>query len=396
MRLVHLADLHLGHRRHYRCAANGLNQREMDVAQACRTAIDAILMARPDIVCIAGDVFDSSLPRNAATVFACRQLKRLRDVGIPVVVIPGNHDRVKSSEHGSIFPLFRDLLGVDVTVDRAERFVYPSLDLAVTAVPYAALIADGIPEPEGAERYKVLVVHGEVAGLYPGRAAAAEEADIPTEAVTAHGWSYVALGDWHTCHQVGPKAWYSGSLEYVSSNVWGELEDEAKHGVQGKGWLLADLDTGAVEFQPIPSARHIHDLGFIHALGLTAAEVNQQIAERVHAVDITGAICRLKVLDVSPSLLRPEKEQPGLDHRMFRQWKAQALDFKLEFERPARVSRTHAAHPMKRVTLDELWAEKLRTMELPADLDRQRFIASGVGLLASVPGAEAHEQKGAA
>ena len=73
-------------------------------------------------------------------------------------------------------------------------------------------------------------------------------------------WSYVAFGHYHVRARAGPRAWYSGSLDYVSTNPWGELRDEAERGVDGKGWILADLDTGAVVPQPVALARRVMDL----------------------------------------------------------------------------------------------------------------------------------------
>ena len=77
MKLCHLADLHLGHRRYGRLTSQGINQREADVAQAARRATDAILAAEPDAVLVAGDVFDSVLPGNHARLEAFALVKRL-------------------------------------------------------------------------------------------------------------------------------------------------------------------------------------------------------------------------------------------------------------------------------------------------------------------------------
>ena len=104
-------------------------------------AIDGVIEARPDAVVVAGDLFHSVRPTNAAIVFAFRQFQRLREAlpEAPVVLIAGNHDTPRSTETGSILRLFEEL-GVDVASDEARRFVYPALDLSVLAVPHQALI----------------------------------------------------------------------------------------------------------------------------------------------------------------------------------------------------------------------------------------------------------------
>ena len=78
VKLAHIADPHLGIRQYHRQTPTGINQREADVANAFRGVIDESLRsARP--VVVAGDLFHSVRPTNAAIVFAFRQFQRLRD-----------------------------------------------------------------------------------------------------------------------------------------------------------------------------------------------------------------------------------------------------------------------------------------------------------------------------
>ena len=51
----------------------------------------------------------------------------------------------------------------------------------------------------------------------------------------AENWDYVALGHYHVYRSVAPNAFYSGSLDYTSTNPWGELAEERELGIQGKG-----------------------------------------------------------------------------------------------------------------------------------------------------------------
>src|SRR3954465_10931047 len=152
VKLAHIADPHLGIRQYHRQTPNGINQREADVAQAFRAEIDGVIAARADVVVVAGDLFHSVRPTNAAIVFAFHQFQRLRESlpEAPIVLIAGNHDTPRSAETGSILRLFEEL-GVDVATEEPRRFVYPRLDLAVLAVPHQALMASPRPvlRPEG-------------------------------------------------------------------------------------------------------------------------------------------------------------------------------------------------------------------------------------------------------
>src|SRR6476659_3930353 len=227
VKVAHLADPHLGARQYHRQTSAGINQREADVARAFRLAVDGVIAAAPDLVVVAGDLFHSVRPTNAAIVFAFRQLQRLRDAlpKAPVVLIAGNHDTPRSVETGSILRLFEEG-GVEVATTEARRLVYPDRDLSIFAVPRQALLAPERPvlRPEGPERHQVLVVHLEVEGEYSIHRGAGDfgGAVVDRRELNLEDWTYVALGHYHTQHQVARNAWYAGALDYIGPNLWGE------------------------------------------------------------------------------------------------------------------------------------------------------------------------------
>ncbi len=384
MKVAHLADPHLGARQYHRQTPAGINQREADVARAFRLAVDGVISSAPDLVVIAGDLFHSVRPTNAAIVFAFRQLQRLREAlpRAPIVLVAGNHDTPRSVETGSILKLFEEL-GVDVAADEARRLVYPDLDLAVLAVPHQALVGPRPAlRPEGPERRRLLVLHGEVEGVFPFDRSAIEYggALVGLNEMAPSEWSYIALGHYHVRHQVAPRAWYAGALEYVSQNVWGELAEDARHGHQGKGWLLADLDTGEVAAQPVAPARAILDLEPILATGLGAEALDGLIAERLAAVPggIADKIVRLRVYDV------PRHVGRELDHAAIRASKAEALHFHLDLRRPEIQRTVGLGAPGRRQTLPELVRTYLAGRPLPAELDREAFVRLGGELMDTV------------
>lgn len=385
MKLAHIADPHLGVRQYHRQTAAGINQREADVANAFRAAVDGVIEARPDAVLVAGDLFHSVRPTNAAIVFAFHQFQRLREAlpAAPIILIAGNHDTPRSTETGSILRLYAEL-GVDVAVDQARRFVYPALELSVLAVPHAPLLAEERPllRPEGGARRQVLLIHGEVEGVIPGDRAALEYGGallLPAE-LALESWSYVALGHYHIRRRVAPRAWYAGALDYVSANVWGELADEAQFGVSGKGWLLVDADAGTVEARPVPAARRVLDLEPIRAEGMEAAALDSAIAARLRAVPggIADQIVRLRVYDVPRHVAR------SLDHAAIRVWKAEALHLNLDLRRPEVQRAVGVGAPGRRQTLPELVRSYLERRPLPAEIDRARFVRTGVELMDAV------------
>ena len=385
MRLAHLADPHLGVRQYHRQTPSGINQREADAARAFRLAVDGVISARPDAVVLAGDLFHSVRPTNSAIVFAFKQFQRLREAlpQAPIVLVAGNHDTPRSAETGSILRLFEEL-AVDVAVDEARRLEYPALDLSVLAVPHQALVSGERPSlrPEGGARHRVMVLHGEIEGVLPTQRHTVEYggALVGLRELSIEEWSYVALGHYHVQHMVAPNTWYSGSLEYVGTNLWGELADEAEQGIRGKGWLLADLDRGRVTREPVPAARPIIDLEPVRGEGLGADALNQLIEERLRAIPggVADRIVRLRVYDVPRHVARE------LDHAAIRAYKSEALHLHLDIRRPEVHRIVGVGAPGKRQTLPELVREYLRGRPLPAELDREEFVRLGEELMDSV------------
>jgi DNA repair exonuclease SbcCD nuclease subunit len=381
VKLAQIADIHLGFRQYHRLTEGGINQREADVAQAFRHAIEEIISAAPDIIVIAGDLFHSVRPTNPAILHAFNQLRRLRE-GVPeapIVIVAGNHDTPRSVETGSILRLFEALEGVHVVLLEPRDLRFEHLDVSLFCVPHAALMSGSRPRmvPDTDSRWKVLVTHGEVAGIFRAGAAALEYGGAVMERGDLHldQWDYVALGHYHVAHRVADNAWYSGALEYVSTNPWGELRDEAAVGREGrKGWLLVDLGEGVgVDFRPVKLARGLIDLEPIRAKGITAQEVDRLIAERVASVrsGIAGQIVRQLVYDISRPVARE------LDYAQVRVLKAKALHYHLDLRRPSSSRQVGVAAPGTRQTLVDLLADYLAHRPLEADIDRERLIALG-------------------
>lgn len=385
MRLAHLADIHLGFRQYYRQTAAGINQREADVARAFSRAIDGVIAAEPDVVVVAGDLFHAVRPTNQAIVHCFRQFQRLREAlpGIPVALIAGNHDTPRATETGSILRLFHEL-GLQVATEDAEALQFPDLDLALTLVPHQALVApDRVAiAPSGPARHQVLVVHGEVEGLFPlDRWWAEPGGALLDPGELARGdWSYVALGHYHVMREVRERIWYAGALEYLTLNPWGELIEERKSGTRGKGWLLVDLESGKVERRYIERERDLHDLKPIDAANLGATDLDRLIQERLASVrgGIADQMVRLVVYDIPRHLVRE------LDHAAIRAAKASALHFHLDLRRPDVHRAIGVGAPGPRQTLGDVVRSFLARRPLPDRLDRDAFVERGVALLEAV------------
>ena len=383
MRLVHLADLHLGFRQYHRLTPTGINQREADVAHAFRRAIDRVIALAPDVVVIAGDVFHSVRPMNPAIIDAFTQFARLTS-SLPntiVVMVAGNHDRPRATETGCILKLFGKL-GVHVIVDEPKRLPFPEHDLSILAVPD---LTGPRPElaPDPSARHNVLVMHGEVEGVLPhgGDRAAME---IPRSALTASRWSYIALGHYHVHQRIEDNAYYSGALEYTSTDPWSELEQEAQLRLPGKGFIEYDLDAAEHTFHHVPATRAHVSLDSIAARGMSAAELDMAI--RNACADCEGGIeekiVRLVVRDVPRHIVRE------LDSRALRELKRRAMHFHLDTRRPD-ATRPSGGGGGRRPTLVETVTAYLQRRPLDEELDRAALVRLGLEYLKQADDIEA-------
>ena len=374
MRLVHLADLHLGFRQFDRLTVAGVNQREADVADTFRVAVDRIIALAPDAIVIGGDVVHSPRPSNNTIVTLFSEFSRLT-AALPnavVVVAAGNHDLARVRDANPILRLL-SALGVHLADYDARRFWFPDRDLSVLAVPDAPGLVRPALEPDPRARFNVLVLHGEVQGMLPTGRDTGERAamEITHDELQAAAWDYVALGHWHMHREIAPNAWYSGSIDYTSSNPWQEIATP-------KGFIEHDLATGTHTFHALPPSRVYVDLPAIDALELTAAQLNAAIDAAVEGYQghdgidggIDNAVVRLVVRNVSREL------DHELERTAIRTYKRRALSFNLDLRRPERVARAPIAATyaeLRQRSLPDILRERFGTRELAAGVDRDEL-----------------------
>lgn len=95
MRFIHLADLHFGKTLH------GVNLLESgDQPHWVSCFLELAAQTQPDAVLIAGDVYDRSAPTAGAVALLSRLLTGLAELGISVLLVPGNHDSAQRLSFG--------------------------------------------------------------------------------------------------------------------------------------------------------------------------------------------------------------------------------------------------------------------------------------------------------
>lgn len=236
MIVAHLSDLHLGHRAFDR-TDRGQNIRERDLAVAFARAMQALVEVAPDLVVISGDVFDRPDPPPGALVALTRGLEALHST-LPdtrVLMIAGARDTPRRSEDAGALAALDAFPNVDAATGSARTVVLSRHSTQVVLLPYRSALSSPLPapEPDPRQRWNIVVAHGRV---MKGEGGGVQLED--------GRWNYVALGGHHTHRVVAPRVVYAGALERVGPSPWDEAAEE-------KGFVVADLSSGEVEFHPV-------------------------------------------------------------------------------------------------------------------------------------------------
>jgi len=276
--VAHLSDLHLG----YSGAGPG---RAEDVVRVFEGALARVAELGPEVVVVAGDVFDHP-EVTAAPIAAFSRAVRglLENLRAVIAVAAGARDIPPDGGHGPL-TVIGGMDGVEVAETGLRRLYLCEGRVCVTLVPHPAVTAshpvDVSPVPT-AER-NVLVLHADVAS---GRSHAL--------AVRTGGWDYVALGSRHAYRRVGERACYSGSLERVGADPWEEAAIE-------KGFVTVQLESGESTFWPV-EARAAVSLAPVEATGGGTATVARRLGEALAGVPggIDGKLLKVPVRGLSP------------------------------------------------------------------------------------------------
>ena len=282
MRVLHLADLHLGIETYGRRDPDtGLSTRLLDALRCLDTAVSHVLSDSVDLVVLAGDVFDRPHPDPIAQREFGLRIARLSREGIPVVIVLGDHDLPISLTAADALAAVTSLEVPGVTVCRVPQvFVVETSQgsVEVAALP-AAAASDLVSGSERASLSReeisqlarqrltervasldqarqgsmpsILLAHlsveggraGSEGGMFVNRAYS-----IAAERLAATGFDYVALGHLHRHQDLAPDGkcppiLYAGSidrLDFDDSNVV-------------KGFVVADIGDGRARYELLPT-----------------------------------------------------------------------------------------------------------------------------------------------
>ncbi|CAM4077551.1 exonuclease SbcCD subunit D [Helcobacillus massiliensis] len=273
MKILHTSDWHLGRTLH----GEDLHEHQRTFHDFL---VDLVKREKVDVVAIAGDVYDRSIPPVASVDLLNDTLTRLADI-TTVILTPGNHDSAARLGFGAKLMgrgvhILSETGGVERPVTVADEhgevlfFGLPYLDPDIVRFAFAAEGEQPLARShesvtrEAMDRVRrtvqqhggarsVVLAHTFVSG---GEGSDSERdltiggVDSVTGSVFA-GVDYVALGHLHGCQNMAghipdqrPAAWYSGSPLPFSFS-------EKNH---RKAVLIVDMGAdGSVDVTPVPT-----------------------------------------------------------------------------------------------------------------------------------------------
>lgn len=317
MRLLHISDLHLGKR------VNEFSMIE-DQRYVLSQVIDIAVNEKIDVMLIAGDIYDKSVPSAEAVVLFDTFLTSLTELNIPVCIISGNHDSAERVSFGSsvfkkqgihIAPVFDGTLKKAVFTDEYGEvdiymlpFIKPSVvkrfyeEEAESYTEAVSLVLSHTPIDRN--KRNVLISHQFVTGAVR---CDSEEVVVGgldnVDSSVFEAFDYTALGHIHNAQRAGADTIrYCGTLLKYSFS-------EARH---EKSVTIVDLKEK--EVKPVISTipiKPLHDLreikGTYEWLTLRENYIHTAVNDYMHITltdeeDIPDAIGKLR--SIYPNIMR--------------------------------------------------------------------------------------------
>ena len=288
MKFLHLADVHLGMENYGRIdPSTGLHTRLKDFIKCFSFAIDIALEEKVDLVIFAGDAYKNSNPNPTHQREFARQIYRLSEAEIPVIMINGNHDNPVSFGKAASLDIFDtlnvsgirvvtkpELLDIETRSGPVQIFglPWPTKNLFLTKEEYKDFNDEESTKEiqkrasKKIKEYARMMKPGTPA-IFTAHLAAAEasysgsersaiigrDPVFSTQVLAQKEFDYVALGHIHKFQDLNlnnhPPVVYPGSIERIN---FGEEKDD-------KGVCLVNIENGktSYEFIPLPARKFV-------------------------------------------------------------------------------------------------------------------------------------------
>jgi DNA repair exonuclease SbcCD nuclease subunit len=341
MKILHVADTHLGYSAYRKSTDEGINQREMDVYNAFEQFVDYAINKKPDLIIHSGDLFDSVRPNNRAITFSIKQLIRLSKAKIPVVIIAGNHEHPKLRETGHIFKIFDHIENVYPVYNakyETVNFKFKKEKVMIHAIPQCNSKKEYNEELKKLKSntdfdYNIFVTHGAITGIKEFSMNEFNELIIAKN-VLKKDFDYIALGHYHKYTKLSDNVFYSGSIE---SLTFADAEDK-------KGFIELEISNGKLKHNFVEiKTRPMIDTKPIQCSTLKLDEIMKKIKQTINEVDPKEKTFRITLEDIPTTIYR------GLDFSEIKKLGGDAVHYEIkanilkdDISKPATTSKINA------------------------------------------------------
>lgn len=327
IRILHLADLHLGYLPPWEDMSEARRQ-ERDARLSA--AVDWALAHGVHLVLIAGDLFETHRPPAPLVDSVIRDLGRLVRSGVHVVTLPGNHDEI--SYHDSVYrkeeARWPGTLITNPNMARSVTLTCRGHDVHIYSLAYTSGLTRAekplaeFPQPEG-EGFHIAMLHGSLDWDRGERSL-----PIDGQALEAAGYHYVALGHIHRYAVRGRERpiVYAGMIEgkdfddpgtgeYVVVTLEEGGASIAREAAGARRLVTVELDAGAYDGwdELVEAARASIPDGAAARVVLKGAPVFAVRAERLKAA-LAGGAYYVDVVDetdgIADELIRSLAAEP--------------------------------------------------------------------------------------
>lgn len=224
MKILHFSDTHLGFNDLEILSESNINQREADFYDAFTQVVTQIKEIRPDFIIHTGDLFHRASPSNRAITFALEQCKIIDSLGIPFILIAGNHSTPRTNLSSPILKIFENFENLYLSYEQKYN-KHEFKDVVFHCLPHMNDETKALSQIELCEasietnKKNIMMMHCSVGATYLMQEFG--EWVYPTDKEYIFSkMDYVALGHWHGFGRVGKheNVYYSGSTERASLN----------------------------------------------------------------------------------------------------------------------------------------------------------------------------------
>ena len=297
IRILHLADLHLGYKPSLPSPWDQRVARERDGLLG--RAVDLALKQKVHMVVIAGDLFDHHRPLPGLVENVVKELRRLEKEGIRVITVPGNHDEI--TYHDSVYRQgsWPGLLVTNPHPQLVAEWEIEGQPCRIVSMAYVGGVTrtDGLLDsfpPAESGGINLAVFHGSLDWEGGDRSL-----PLSGEALARAGYHYVALGH---IHRGGERRWPGGMALYAGMVAGKNFSDP------GVGyWTLVRLGEGGPWIERIPekvSSWQAEDID------LSAFSRPEEVEEVIgHKASSSGGLLQVRLTGSPPFFLSQEQIQ---------------------------------------------------------------------------------------